>query len=98
MTLAPVAVEYMARDNVVRSVSFSPDGTKIVSGSSDMSIRLWGAHARSCGEHVPWWRCGIALWLTCGHVFERRRCDDANALGGADERPQRHCIFRGFLA
>jgi len=28
----------------VTSVSFSPDGTKIVSGSGDRSIRVWDAY------------------------------------------------------
>ena len=27
--------------NIVRSVAFSPDGTKIVSGSDDRTIKVW---------------------------------------------------------
>jgi len=30
-------------DGVVCSVTFSPDGTKIVSGSSDLTVRVWDA-------------------------------------------------------
>jgi WD40 repeat protein len=26
----------------VRSVAFSPDGTKIISGSSDKTVKIWG--------------------------------------------------------
>jgi WD40 repeat protein len=30
-----------AHSNYIRSVAFSPDGTKIVSGSDDMTIKVW---------------------------------------------------------
>jgi WD40 repeat protein len=30
-------------DHVVRSIAFSPDGSKIVSGSDDKTIRVWDA-------------------------------------------------------
>ena len=32
-----------AHSNQIRSVAFSPDGTKIVSGSDDQTIKVWGA-------------------------------------------------------
>jgi WD40 repeat protein len=30
-----------AHSNFIRSVAFSPDGTKIVSGSDDKTIKVW---------------------------------------------------------
>ena len=32
-----------AHSNLVRSVAFSPDGTIIVSGSNDTTIKVWDA-------------------------------------------------------
>eukprot|EP00966_Prymnesium_polylepis_P232846 5385382-Prymnesium_polylepis.3 len=46
-TLALVAEKPAAHSDRVYSVGFSPDGTRIVSGSQDMSIKLWGGHASS---------------------------------------------------
>ena len=44
LTLAPVAEQTSAHINsIVHSVGFSPDGTRIVSGSDDSSVKLWGA-------------------------------------------------------
>ncbi len=34
-----------AHSDVVRSVAFSPDGTKIVSGSKDKTIKVWDSGA-----------------------------------------------------
>ena len=34
-----------AHSDCVRSVTFSPDGTKIVSGSSDQTIKVWDSGA-----------------------------------------------------
>jgi WD40 repeat protein len=34
-----------AHSNWVRSVVFSPDGTKIVSGSDDQTIKVWDSGA-----------------------------------------------------
>ena len=42
-TLALVAVEMSAHIDFVQSVSFSPDGTRIVSGSGDRGLAVWGA-------------------------------------------------------
>eukprot|EP00966_Prymnesium_polylepis_P098082 2271400-Prymnesium_polylepis.1 len=41
-TLTSVAAMPNAHSDYVSSVAFSPDGTKIVSGSYDYSIKLWG--------------------------------------------------------
>jgi WD40 repeat protein len=34
-----------AHSNVITSVAFSPDGTKIVSGSDDETIKVWDSGA-----------------------------------------------------
>jgi WD40 repeat protein len=34
-----------AHSRFIRSVAFSPDGTKIVSGSSDKTIKVWDSGA-----------------------------------------------------
>ena len=48
--LVRVAEKPNAHSGAIYSVAFSPDGTRIVSGSRDGSIKLWGvlpsAHAR----------------------------------------------------
>ena len=41
--LTLVAEQPHAHGDSVNSVDFSPDGSKIVSGSSDHKIRMWGA-------------------------------------------------------
>ena len=41
-TLALVVEQQDAHSLGVRSVAFSPDGTTIVSSSTDRSIKLWG--------------------------------------------------------
>ena len=35
-----------AHSDTIRSVAFSPDGTKIVSGSDDKTIKVWDFGAR----------------------------------------------------
>ena len=39
-----------AHSDVIRSVAFSPDGTKIVSGSDDMTIKVWDSGAPKPSE------------------------------------------------
>jgi WD40 repeat protein len=39
----PIDAPLQAHENSVRSVAFSPDGTRIVSGSMDTTLRLWDA-------------------------------------------------------
>jgi WD40 repeat protein len=41
-SLASLMTMPNAHSDIVYSVAFSPDGTKIVSGSYDYSIKLWG--------------------------------------------------------
>ena len=41
-TMALVAAQPSAHSGTVNSVGFSPDGTRIVSASSDSSAKVWG--------------------------------------------------------
>ena len=43
-----------AHSNFVMSVAFSPDGTKIVSGSLDQTIKVWDFGAQSPQIAPPW--------------------------------------------
>ena len=40
-TMELLSEKVNAHSNVITSVVFSPDGTKIVSGSSDKKIKIW---------------------------------------------------------
>ena len=42
-TLELKATKDSAHSNWIRSVAFSPDGSKIVSGSDDKTIKVWDA-------------------------------------------------------
>ena len=44
-TLDLVSEKKGAHGDYIRSVAFSPDGTKIVSGSDDKTIKVWDAGA-----------------------------------------------------
>ena len=41
-----------AHSDIIRSVSFSPDGTKIVSGSYDKTIKVWDMVKWSRKDHL----------------------------------------------
>ena len=41
-SMALVAEQPSAHSDIVYSVGFSPDGTRIVSGSDDFSVKVWG--------------------------------------------------------
>ena len=43
-----------AHSNMITSVAFSPDGTKIVSGSYDKTIKVWDFGAQSPQIAPPW--------------------------------------------
>ena len=40
-----------AHSGIVRSVAFSPDGSTIVSGSNDKTIKVWDAG--TLARHIP---------------------------------------------
>ena len=58
-TLAQVAERMNTHSGHVHSVGFSPDGTRLVSGSNGDTIKIWGgAHCSHCAVCVCPWRHG----------------------------------------
>jgi WD40 repeat protein len=53
MLINCVAEKTNAHSNYIRSVAFSPDGTKIVSGSDDETIKVWDSSARAEPSNRP---------------------------------------------
>ena len=51
-----------AHSNVITSVVFSPDGTKIVSGSYDQTIKVWDSGALQPSKLTPLAKTD-ACWL-----------------------------------
>ena len=56
-----------AHSNVITSVVFSPDGTKIVSGSYDQTIKVW-----DFGAQEPSNRPSLAKTDACWLVWQSR--------------------------
>ena len=56
-----------AHSDVIRSVAFSPDGTKIVSGSRDTTIKVW-----DFGALEPCSRPSLAKTDSCWLVWQSR--------------------------
>ena len=54
MLINCVAEKTNAHSDYIWSVAFSPDGTKIVSGSADGTIRVWDLGAPSPQIAPPW--------------------------------------------
>ena len=54
-----------AHSNVITSVAFSPDGTKIVSGSADKTIKVW-----DFGAQEPSNRPSLAKTDICWLVWQ----------------------------
>ena len=78
-----VAEKASAHSNQVTSVTFSPDGTKIVSGSEDGAIKVWDSGALRPQIALSWPK------LTPVGLSDRR----AGAAEREDERsPQQHHV------
>ena len=88
-TLALVAERLSARSSDVYSVGFSPDGTRIVSGSRDKSIQLWGELRllALCSLKCSWWQ-PCAQCVVADGVGARRTY--AATLAPLDERTSAH--------
>jgi WD40 repeat protein len=56
-----------AHSDYIRSVAFSPDGTQIVSGSDDRTIKVWDS-----GAQEPSNRTSLAKTDACGLVWQAR--------------------------
>ena len=56
-----------AHSDYVWSVAFSPDGTKIVSGSSDQTIKVW-----DLGAPEPSNRPSLAITDACWLIWQAR--------------------------
>ena len=56
-----------AHSDCINSVAFSPDGTKIVSGSNDQTIKVW-----DCGAPEPSKRPALAKTDACWLVWQAR--------------------------
>ena len=52
-----------AHSDWIRSVAFSPDGTKIVSGSDDGTIKVWDSSAPQSPQNRPSLANTDACWL-----------------------------------
>jgi len=51
-TLELLSEKMNAHSNTIMSVAFSPDGTKIVSGSADETIKVWDLVSWSRKDHL----------------------------------------------
>ena len=64
-TLGLLSEKTDAHSNWIRSVAFSPDGTKIVSGSDDQTIKVW-----DFGAQEPSNRPSLAKTDACWLVWQ----------------------------
>jgi len=50
VAVSPTIHQLMGHTDIVSSASFSPDGTKVVSGSYDQTVRIWDAVTGECEQ------------------------------------------------
>ena len=62
MLINCVAEETNVHSSIISSVAFSPDGTKIVSGSGDKTIKVWDSGAPEHSNH-PYLAETDTCWL-----------------------------------
>ena len=75
-----VAEKPNAHSGTIRSEAFSPDGTKIVSGSDDKTIKVWDVGAPRSPQIAPPWPKLTLAGLSGRHD---------GAVEREDQRPQR---------
>ena len=72
-SLALVAEKTNAHSDYINSVAFSPDGTKIVSGSDDKTIKAWDAGANSAPNRLSLAKSYHSCLPTQPHSSSRAR-------------------------
>jgi hypothetical protein len=87
MLINCVAEKTNAHSHTIVSVVFSPDGTKIVSGSADATIKVWDSGAPRAQNRPPWPKLTPA-------GSSGRQTGDAER---EDERAQRLCHVGGVF-
>ena len=60
VAVSPTIHQLMGHTTIVTSASFSPDGTKVVSGSGDQTVRIWDAVTGECEQTLQ----GHSDWVT----------------------------------
>lgn len=89
-TLAHVEQQLWAHTAAVLFVMFSPDGTRIVSGSTDNTIKLWGTRPFLMRVRMCCWRCKGPWAAAEGCVHWRLRRADSSTLALVAEHASAH--------
>ena len=71
-----------AHSDYIRSVAFSPDGTKIVSGSDDQTIKVWDGAPPTLPNHLFLAKLMIPVLPYLLSVPERDRIGQCGLDGG----------------